>query len=195
MTAGLELLSGATYPTPGAGYDAVWVRSTDKHLMYTDDAGQIYDLTALSTRERVFRPVIGALYGAFLLTSGDAYFTYLGQVHRDITPKYVAVAVTTAGVGAQTAEIGLFSTPAAPNKAGQSLTKLVSTGALGNLAATGVVRNSAAFATLIPAGTFLWAGIRVAMATTQPTLSNTANDIGGGLILQTAAAAVLTGAG
>ena len=131
----------------------------------------------------------------FLLLTGVAYFVYLGPTPGIIIPKFVEFHVSVIGAGTQTAEVGLFSTPAAPNKAGQSLSKLVSTGTVGALTATGVVRNSSAFATSIPANTFLWAGIRTAMVTTQPTIWGLGIDMGEGQVLSTASAGVLTGTG
>jgi len=51
-----------------------------------------------------------------------------------------------------------------------SLTKLASTGGVDALTSSSVKRNTSAFATDIAAGTHLWAGIRIAMVTTQPTI-------------------------
>ena len=131
-----------------------------------------------------------------LLTSGTAYFVYLGPADADITPQFVEFYLSAVGLGAQIAEIGFFSTPLGPNKSAQSLTKIVSTATVDDLlAGLGVKRNTAAFATVVPAGTHLWAGIRTAMATTQPTVTGLINDMAQGQILSTAGAAALTGAG
>jgi hypothetical protein len=89
----------------------------------------------------------------------------------------------------------LFSSPSAPNKAGQSLTKIETTGTVDSLTAVGLKRNTSAFSTQVPAGTHLWAGIRTAMATTQPTILGLINDNNQGHVLSLAAAGVLTGAG
>jgi hypothetical protein len=131
----------------------------------------------------------------FLLLTGVAYFIYLGPTPGIIIPKFVEFHVSTIGAGTQVAEVGLFSSLTFPNKASQSLTKLVSSGSLGALTTTGVVRNSSAFATSIPANTFLWAGIRTAMTTTQPTIWGLALDMGEGQVLSTASAGALTGTG
>ena len=130
-----------------------------------------------------------------LLVSGTAYFVFLGVTPAAITPKFVEFHVSTVGAGTQVAEVGFFSTPAWPNKGSQSLTKLVSTGTLGALTATGVVRNTSAFATSVPPNVFLWAGIRTAMTTTQPTIWGVGVDMSEGRILSTASAGVLTGTG
>ena len=127
--------------------------------------------------------------------SGTAYFVYLGRTVQAITPKFVEFYVTGAGAGTQTAEVGFFSTPAAPNKAAQTVSKLVSTGTVNSLTATGVCRNTSAFATSIPAGTHVWAGIRTAMATTQPTIAGLVNDYAQGHVLSTAGSGALTGTG
>jgi hypothetical protein len=164
------------------------------------DANALIDgwLTALvwgSRAQRIFQSELSPGSAGFLLISGTAYFVYLGYVIKPFTPKYVEFHVSTAGVGAQTAEAGFFSTPAAPNKAGQSFSKIVSTGTLDSLTSTGVKRNTSAFATQVPAGTHLWAGIRTAMGTTQPTIWALGADMAQGQVLSLASAGVLTGAG
>lgn len=131
----------------------------------------------------------------FLLLTGIAYFVFLGKTPATFTPKFVEFYVGTIGAGTQTAEVGLFSSPAAPNKANQSLAKIVSTGTVDALTSTGVKRNTSAFATSVPVGTFLWAGIRTAMVTTQPNISGIGFDMAQGQILSTVAAGVLTGVG
>src|SRR2546428_5661404 len=96
--------------------------------------------------------------GTFLLIAGTAYYVYLGRLAKGLTVKFVEFHVTTLGAGAQTAEVGLFSTPSAPNKSAQTLTKIVATGTLDSLTAgTGVKRNTASFAQNVDAGTHLWA--------------------------------------
>ena len=148
-----------------------------------------------SSSQRVFMSCLAPGGAGFLLISGTGYWVYLGRTKRAITPTRVEFHVSTIGAGAQTAEVGFFSTPAAPNKAAQSVTKLVSTGTVDALTSTGVKRNTAAFATSIPAGTHLWAGIRTAMATTQPTIWGIGVDMAQGQILVKTSAGVLTGTG
>jgi hypothetical protein len=152
------------------------------------------DSLGLSVEQRAFRSNLAQVAGA-ALTSGTAYFVYVGRVPSTITPAHVIFHVTTAGSGAQTAEVGLFSSPLAPNRGAQSLTKLVSTGTVSDLTGTGAAANTAAFTTAIPAGTHLWAGIRTAMASTQPVLWSLGADMNQGAVLSTAASGVLTGAG
>jgi hypothetical protein len=131
----------------------------------------------------------------FLLISNRAYFVYLGMVINSIIVKYVEFHVSTAGGGAQTVEVGLFSSPLAPNKANQSVSKIISTGTVDSLTGTGVKRNTAAFTNTIPVGTHLWAGIRTAMAAAQPTIFGLAIDMAQGQVLSTSSAGVLTGTG
>lgn len=156
-------------------------------------APNLYTTSPL-TNERVFRAPLGC-GSTIALTANTAYFVYMGQVPA-CTPKYVEFQMTAAGSGAQTAEVGLFSTPSAPNKANQSLTKLVATGTVDTLTATLTVkRNTNAFSTAIADGTYLWAGIRTNLASTQPTLRGIELDFGQGYLLTTATAGALTGAG
>lgn len=158
--------------------------------------GDTVDLTSVegSDTQRVFMSNLQGNAG-FTLISGVAYFVYLGRIVSAITPKFVEFHVSTIGAGAQTAETGFFSSPSAPNKTAQSLTKLITTATLDALTSTGVKRNTAAFSTSIPSGTHLWAGIRTAMATTQPTIWGIGLDMAQGQVLSTAAAGVLTAAG
>lgn len=133
--------------------------------------------------------------GTFLLIEDTAYFVYMGQLAHTRIPLYVEFVVTTVGSGAQTAEVGLFSTPLPPNKAAQSVSKITSTGTVDSLTGTGVKRNTSAFSTPCYAGTYLWAGIRTAMATNEPTLRGAELDFAQGYLLSTATAGALTGAG
>jgi hypothetical protein len=129
------------------------------------------------------------------VVSGTAYSVYLGRTTVTFTPQYVEFYVSTAGAGAQTAEVGLFSSANPPNKGNLSLSKLVSTGTISALTNGGVKRNTSAFNTSVAAGTHLWAGIRIAMATTQPALSGLCMDFSQGRVLSTASAGALTGNG
>lgn len=148
----------------------------------------------LSCTQRVLVSDVDAV-GTLPLVSGTAYFVYLGRAVVDFVAKFVEFHVTVAGAGAQTAEVGLFSSPQPPNKANQSLTKLAATGVVDALTGAGVKRNTGSLAQAISAGTHLWAGIRTAMATTQPTITALGIGMGQGTLLSAAASGVLTGAG
>lgn len=134
--------------------------------------------------------------GTFLMISGTAYFIYLGEATSfGNTAKFCKFDVTTAGAGAQTAEVGLFSSPAPPNGTNQSMTKLVATGTVDSLTGTGIKANTTSFATSITPGTYVWCGIRTAMATTQPIIEGVSGDDSVGSIETLAGSGVLTGAG
>lgn len=152
-------------------------------------------LTGIEDSPRQFMSNLAPGNAAFLLVSGVGYFVYLGRAAVDMVVKFVEFHVSTAGAGAQVAEVGLFSSPTAPNKTALTMTKLVATGTVDALTSIGVKRNTSAFATNILAGTHLWAGIRTAMATTQPTIWGIGVDMAQGKILTKAAVGVLTGAG
>lgn len=139
---------------------------------------------------------------AITLVSNTAYIVYLGFTNTALVVKYVEFYVNSAGSGAQTAEVGLFSTANPPNKSNQGasgIVKLTADGTLSSLTTTGLKRNTTAFNSgngyVVPAGTHLWAGIRTAMATTQPALAGLCMDYSQGLVLSTASAGALTGAG
>jgi plastocyanin len=146
-------------------------------------------------QQRAFRSVLSQVaQGTFVMVSGTAYYVYMGRVAQAITVAYVEFHVTSAGAGAQTAEVGIFSTPTAPSKSAQTLTKLAATGTVGALTGTGMLRNSSSLATLVPAGTHLWGAFRTAMATTQPTITGgLVGDKSQGRILTTTGGGALTG--
>jgi hypothetical protein len=156
-------------------------------------------LAGLDISARVFESRLSNHATPLLMVSAVAYFVYMGRTTVAITPKFVEFYVSTLGAGtSEVGEVGLFSTPSAPNKAAQSLTKLVSTGTVDTVkVGLGVKRNTSAFATSVPAGTFLWAGIRYAMSgtPTQPTTLSLGYDFAEGQILSLASATALTGTG
>jgi hypothetical protein len=159
--------------------------------------GNFFDLNAIGAGggQRIFRPELVNIVGDIMNIADTAYFVYIGRLLNPVTPQFIALRNAVAGTGAQTAEVGFFSTPAPPNKSAQSLTKIISIASIDTLTTTGIKRNTAAFATLIPAGTYLWAGLRVNMATTQPSFFSVGRDQGQGFILSQAAAALFSTAG
>jgi len=142
--------------------------------------------------QSVYTSPLLVVTGGLQTTSGTAYAVYLGQTITSITPVHVAVWTITAGTGTQTAEIGIFSTPAAPNGSGQTLTKLVAGGTSTFLSNSTITKNNGAFSTPIAAGTHIWAVVRTALATTQPTLLALANDMNTGSVLSAASVSALT---
>lgn len=124
-----------------------------------------------------------------------AYFVYVGYTAWAKVATFVKFHVSTGGTGAQTAaEIGLFSTPLPPNGAAQTVTKIVANGTLSDLTGTGVMANTVTLATTIPVRTHLWAAVRTAMATNEPTVYGLTADTSTGQILTTATAGALTSA-
>jgi hypothetical protein len=106
------------------------------------------------------------------LVADRAYFSYFGWTVRAMRINKVAVNLTAAGVGAQTAEIGLFSSPAPGGQwSSVELSPLIATGNMADLASvagTALKANADDFEFVVPARTHLWAGIRTNMAVTQP---------------------------
>lgn len=181
------VVSAATAPTSG---QVLTASSTTAASWATPTPG------GATLNQRIFRNFwLAHSSTGRLLTSGTAYWCYVGQIPSATTVRYIEFQVGTAGAGAQTAELCLASSPLAPNNASQSLTKIAATGSLDSLTTIGVKRNTVDFAQSVAAGTHLWAGLRTAMATTQPTVFGLCFDMAQGCILTTAASGVLTGAG
>lgn len=147
--------------------------------------------------QRVFRsPGLSDANSTLNLVSAQAYFTFLAFVSKPVVPKFVELNLNGLAVAVTAAEVGLFSSPVAPNKAGQTLTKIVATNAMDSLTVgTGVKRNTAAFSQQVDAGTYLWAGIQVTWTTTAPNFMALSTDLSEGHGLLTAAAASFTTAG
>jgi hypothetical protein len=146
--------------------------------------------------QRVFDPVSQGMHGnlhTITTVSGTAYYVYVGRVVQDITVKFVEFQITGAGAGTDTKEVGIFSSPSPPSKSGQTLTKLFATGTVDSGTTTGYKRNTSAANQAVLAGTHLWAAIRTALATTQPTCAGLGSDMGAGSILTTTGGGALTG--
>lgn len=103
--------------------------------------------------------------------SGRGYFTYLGKLTDPFVANYVRFASSSAGAGAQTAEVAVYSSASAPVPGvGATLTLLAASTALDSLTSTGAKKNTTALGLNLAAGTHVWVGLRVAMVTTQPAL-------------------------
>jgi hypothetical protein len=144
--------------------------------------------------QRLLTSALPTIAGA-ALTSGRAYWVYVGRTVKAITVNGIECWLTNIGTVSQTAEVALASTPSAPNRAAsQTLTKIAATGALDSLTSgTGLKRNSTAFNQVVFASVHLWAGIRVAMSLTQPSMFGLTGDWNDGQILITSGASALTG--
>jgi hypothetical protein len=120
------------------------------------------------------------------LVTGVSEFTYMGQANRDFTAQAVSMMCRGSSSGAGTFELGLFTSPAAPNKAGQTLTKVWSASVASTTTST-TVRMAATQA--ITAGTHVWIGMRSSFATTQTSaqVCGMAGDLGHFLTASTGA--------
>jgi hypothetical protein len=143
--------------------------------------------------------VAGSIAGSS--ASGVAYWIYLCQLAEDSNGGACQFSAhcTTLGAGTQTAEVALASTPSAPKRSSQVLTRLASSASLLTLTSVGAKRATGALtiggaAPVLTAGMHLWLGIRIVMGTTQPILWSLAGDKQNGEILTTAAATI-TGLG
>lgn len=139
-----------------------------------------------------YRPALSIASTAFQMISGTAYFVYIGPANRAVTPLYVCTHIAVAGSPSGTAgEFGIFSSPSAPNKSSQTLTKIVAA-ASSDWNTTGVKRNASPFATAVTPGAHLWVGMRSAMATTQPQTAGLNFGLGQGVVLTQGSATAFT---
>lgn len=133
-------------------------------------------------------------------TNNQAYFVFLGRTPEEKLIKNVNFTINTSGRGTQTAEVGLFSTPLPPCKSGLVFTKLTFSNTVTNMEGgspklcqniTGFVNTSGY---LVASGIYLWAGYRVSMVTTQPSVRQiSAVDNGRGYVQIQASAPSFTG--
>lgn len=134
----------------------------------------------------------------FTPTSGTAYWVYLGRQPVAKTLAYVNFLLNTAGAGAQTAEVCLASGSGPPGRGlNITMTKVAAAAVTADLTtgAPKMVANPSSLAAAITAGMEVYAGIRTAMGTTQPTIGGLLRGYALGHILSTAASGALTGAG
>lgn len=197
--AGNVTLQGTVTPAANVVVDLIFDASTnawvERNRSVPFDDSRLWVGAEGGYGQNFLRSSLPASVNAFTMVTGDAMFVYLGLTKTARTINSVKFFVSTIGAGAQTAEVGLFSTPLAPNGLNQSLTKIVATGTVDALTATGIKGNTNPFAQVVPANTHLWAGLRTAMVTTQPVIGGIGLDYAQGHILKCAASGVLTGAG
>lgn len=179
--------------TPGTGGNAV-----------LDDASADAVLTTLGfpatfihgPNQRVWPCMSLQQGGNFTMIDNSAYFVYVGQVARALTPLYVRGQMVTAGTTQTAAEIGLFTTPNAGGTGNQTLTPIGSAfkTTLDDLTAVGpLIRgNSVALAVALTVGVHLWVGIRIHM-TGMPVFAGCSGDRSRGFVLVTASAAAFDG--
>lgn len=150
--------------------------------------------SAVPTQNIMQNPILLQWTNTFQTVSGTTYWVYIGYVSVSTVVTFIEFYVTSGGTGIQTAEVAIFSTPAAPNRAAQTLTKLTATGSLNALTGTGVLRNSSTLNYTISAGTHVWAAIRTVMGSTQPTFIGVAGDYNDGMIFTKTGVGALTSA-
>lgn len=124
--------------------------------------------------------------GTIAPVSGRACVLYMGQATADLSTLSVAFSVTTAGAGTQVAEVGIFSSPSAPNFSPQTLTKIAAVSCTATLTSVGHKQQS--ISCVIPVDTHWWVAFRQAMSTTQATYAAVGHD------LATNTAGILSGA-
>lgn len=109
---------------------------------------------------------------SFAPGSGVAYFEYLGQVARTVTLNKVYFVTSGAAAGTLVQELGVATTPEAPNGALQTLTiRALDNTAGAYTGATGRYSNSANLAYTPPVGEHIWVFARWQPSTTQVTIS------------------------
>lgn len=165
-----------------------WIVHKYNPVAVTASSALFAEALGTERHERVYRSLL--LNNASLSVSNDrAYFVYVGKTRATTTPKYVSFHVTTAGIDSNyDTEVGLFSSPDAPNKGNKTLTKLTSwfTGfSAGSdlLNSVGIKRNIVQFSTSVPSQTHLWTGYRSNVNDTSPILAALTRDWGEGYYL------------
>jgi hypothetical protein len=147
----------------------------------------------VSPLQRIFPPSPQLVAGGTIaLVSNTGYFCYIGKVEKTTTFARVQFQVTGAGNAAATNEVALFSSPQAPNSTVQTLTRLAGSGVQTSTGSTGIKSNVTSMAVSIAQGTHLWAGIRSASLTTQPTCVGLSYDMLGGAVFTKATVNALT---
>ena len=109
---------------------------------------------------------------AFQPNSGFGYFEYIGQVARTVTLNKVYFVTSIAAAGTLVQELGVATTPEAPNGALQALTiRALDSTAGAYTGATGRYSNSANLAYTPPVGEHIWVFCRFQPSGTQVTIS------------------------
>jgi len=200
---GMELTAGATYYLNGTGTLSVAPATRVVPVGIALNVGTLFvcplsfnirQVTAVNQYERCLRSVLTTRAGS-APGSQTAWWTYLGYTVESLLIKYVEFYVSVVGVGTQVAEVGLFSTPLAPNKTAQTITKLTSTDTLDSLTVgIGVKRNTNSLNYRVDPGVHLWAGVRFSMQTTQPNIVGLSGDCNQGrVLLKTSSASFASG--
>ena len=182
-----------------------WTGSTGTGFVLQDTSGNgTLTMAAASGgggNTSMFKQPYGYFYGNFVgLVSNTAYFCYIGYFPTNTVINHVTEPyIRTYAVGTEVAELGIFSTPSAPDGTAKVFTKLISTGTTSGFtagdASSLTVSNVGAFNLTVAAGTYVWAGVRCAQTTSTPNMEALGYDFGVGACQTTSAAGALTGAG
>lgn len=136
------------------------------------------------------RSALPTIAGA-VTVADKAYWVYVGRAARACTATNVKFWMSTAGAGAQVAEVAI-ATGSAPNAAAQSLTVVAVASTLTDLTvANASKKNTTSFGYAVNATDHLWVGLRTNMADTQPTVYGHTFDCSNGEILSTTSAGIL----
>lgn len=151
--------------------------------------------TVIEPTGRIFSSRLPNVGTAFTTLSGSAHLVYVGRMAQQVVVKYIEYYVSTIGSPASIVQVGMFTTPNPPNKTSQGtngVTKLIATGDTDIVVTLGLKRNTDPFNYAVPAGTYLWAGIRTALTSTQPALAGLCMDFSEGMALNIANAGDLS---
>ena len=149
-------------------------------------------LRYLDPHDGTLGPPLARSATTFQPASGTAFFRYLGRATSAGVVKRITLRAETAGVGAQTAEVGLFRGTGPPGAASMTMTCIWANTTLDDLTAVGPTLrhgNTVDNATAHAFGDHLYSGFRCAMATTQPFFTAETGDWRLGRLLTTAGAA------
>lgn len=176
--------------TPTAAERAAAHRAGKSSGLNRRDANAAFNVNFAPENFNILRSRLPVATGV-ALTSGTAYWVFVGRVARSTTFNKIITNVGTIGAGAGNVQFAVATSPDAPARGPQVLTVQAFTVLLNTLA-TGDQANSDNLGYLATSTDYLWVGVRSALATTQPVLGGLAGDRGTGEILATAGAAVFT---
>ena len=156
-----------------------------------------FDNISSGGTQRIYRSPLATSGSSFTQVDNEAICEYVGEVSNPngLAIQHVSYSIGVGGTGSQAAEVGVFSTPLAPNGTGQILTKIDAKAVTAALTASGVKTNATAMTGVAALGTHIWTCERIHMGTTQPVFGNGSviQDMNMGQILHIANPGALTG--
>lgn len=169
----LDETSGPTALVIGAIADGSLIQRVGSTVIGADSAKV---LSVVNNARKTYRSELGLNSAVGPITSQQCAALYLGYIPAGKVIRSIRFRqASTLAVGAGQAEVGLASSPSAPNGASQTLTVLAA-GVTASLTATAnaVKKNAVDLAYTLTADTHLWALMRAQYATTMPTMYMTA---------------------